>query len=155
MRATHRRAVFGALTAVLALTVAACGGADSLTGSGAQVPTTPVGAYGLSTLGGKPMPVTMFADTAFTDVVSAASLALTADGKFLAVTTTNETVAGNLSVYVDSSTGTWKQVGSTSALSFTITDDPAAAGVELPGVWSGNTISMTDADGLTWVYSRK
>jgi hypothetical protein len=154
MRATHRRAVFGALTTLLALAVGACG-SDTLTGSTPDTPTTPIGAYALASVGGKPMPVTMFADTAFTDVVTSASLALSADGKLLSVVTTNETVAGNLSVYVDTVGGTWKQVGSTSALTFTIITDPGSAGADSPGTWSGKTITLTDPDGLVWVYSRQ
>ncbi|MDB4883419.1 MAG: hypothetical protein JWL95_2185 [Gemmatimonadetes bacterium] len=152
MRPVHWRSVFGALTAFLMMAVVACG-SDTSTGPGSNnTPTTPVGSYSLSAVNGKPVPVTMFSDTAFTEVIADATLALTADGKYLFVQTTHETVAGYLSVYVYSSSGTWKQQGSTSAITFTSTDAP---GPDLNATWTGNTISLLGADAVTWVFTRK
>ncbi|MEO6527665.1 MAG: hypothetical protein ABIP93_13625 [Gemmatimonadaceae bacterium] len=151
MRSTHRRSILGAFTAFLVMAVAACGG-DTSTSPDVQVPTTPVGSYSLSTVNGKSVPVTMFADTAFTEVLASASLALTTDGKYVAAITTNETVAGYLSVYVDTLSGTWTRQGSTPAIVFTSSDASVPA---VNGTWSGNTISLLDANALAWVFTRK
>lgn len=152
MRAPHRRAVLGAFTAFVVMAVAACGG-DSSTGPGSGgTPDTPVGIYALTSVNGNPVPVTMFSDTAFTEVITKASLALATDGKYMAVVTTNETVAGNLSVYVDTSAGTWKQGTTASALVLTSTDDPSLA--PITAVWSGKTVSLTDSDSAKWVFTR-
>jgi hypothetical protein len=151
MRAPHR-AVLGAFTAFVVMAVAACGG-DSSTGPGSGgTPDTPVGSYALTSVNGKPVPVTMFADTEFTEVITKASLALQTDGKYQAIVTTNETIAGNVSVYVDTSAGTWKQGATASAITLTSTDD-----VSMPTVvatWSGKTLSLTDADSARWVFTR-
>jgi hypothetical protein len=151
MRAPHR-AVLGAFTAFVVMAVAACGG-DGSTGPGSGgTPDTPVGNYALTSVNGKPVPVTMFADTEFTEVIAKASLALTTDGKYQAVVTTNETIAGNVSVYVDTSAGTWKQGATASALVLTSTDDPSMPTV--PATWSGKTLTLTDADSAKWVFTR-
>ena len=121
MRTSLRRAVLGACTTFVVMAVAACG-SDTSTGPGSTGTTaTPVGSYSLTTVNGKPLPATMFADTEFTEVVTKASLALAADGKYQAIVTTNETVAGYLSVYVDTSGGTWKQAGTTSTITLVST----------------------------------
>ena len=149
MRAPHRRAVLGAFTAFVVMAVGACGG-DSSTGPG--VADTPVGNYALTSVNGKPVPVTLFADTEFTEVIAKGSLALQTDGKYLAIVTTNETIAGNLSVYADTSAGTWKQGATASALVLTSTDDPTMPAVS--AAWSGKTLTLTDPDSAKWVFTR-
>ena len=95
----------------------------------------------------------MFTDTAFTEVIASASLALQADGNYVFAYTTNETVAGYLSVYVDTVSGTWKQGATTSALTFTDVTDPKSA---VSGTWSGNTVTLLDAESnVTWLFTRK
>jgi hypothetical protein len=147
------RSVLGAFATFLVMAVAACG-SDTLTGpdAPAPVPTTPVGSYGLSSVNGKSMPVTMFTDTAFTEVIASASLALTADGKYVFAVTTNETVAGYLSVYVDSVSGTWTQQGTSPAITFTSGEASVPA---VNGTWSGNSISLLGTDAIPWVFTRK
>jgi hypothetical protein len=150
MRPAHRRSVLGAFAAFLVIAVAACG-SDTPTGPDAEVPT-PIGSYGLSSVNGKSVPVTMFTDTAFTEVVASASLALTADGKYLFAVTTNETVAGYLSVYVDSMSGTWTQQGTSTAITFTSSE---ASVPVVNGTWTGNSISLLGSDAIPWVFTRK
>lgn len=152
MRAPHRRAVLGAFTAFVVMAVGACGGDGSTGPGGDNTPTSPVGTYALTSVGGKPVPVTMFSDTAYTEVIAKASLALQTDGKYQAIVTTNETIAGNLSVYVDTSAGTWKQGATASALVLTSTDDASMPAVN--AVWSGKTLTVTDADSAKWVFTR-
>ncbi len=132
---------------VAAATIAlACGG-DSASGPNAS----PVGSYLLSTYNGKPVPQTLFADTGFTIALAAGSLALTADGSYLATITMNETIEGHLSVYVDSVAGKWTQTGA--ALLFVGPDSTKqSAG------WDGARITLSDtstAPPSTYVYARR
>lgn len=132
---------------VAAATLAlACGG-DSASGPS----SSPVGSYRLSTYNGKPVPQTLFSDTGFTIALAAGSLALTADGSFLATITTNETIEGHLSVYVDSSTGRWTQTGAT--LVFVGSDS-----TKQTAGWDGSRITLSDtstAPPSTFVYARR
>lgn len=109
------------------------------------------GTYGLTTVNGKPVPATLFSDTSFTDVVAGGSLSLTPDGKYLSAVTTNETVDGHLSVYVDTVTGTWRQSGG--ALTLTAVDSSQTA-----ANWNGNSVTVTDSSGASvviMVFSRR
>jgi hypothetical protein len=92
---------------VLAATIAVACGGDSSSGPNAS----PVGRFQLSTFNGKSLPATVFQDTGFMDVLTAGSLVLSADGTYLATTTTDETIEGHLSTYVDSGSGKWTQAG--------------------------------------------
>jgi hypothetical protein len=139
----RHRPLLAALVAVPVIAVAACGG-DSATGPNAN----PAGSYHLSTVAGKSVPATMFSDTAFSDVITAGSLALQADGKYVIAVTLNETVAGHLSVYVDSGSGTWSQSGA-NALTM-VSAEGASASVP----WTGTTVTVVDTDSVTWVFSR-
>ena len=87
----------------------------------------------------------MFADTGFVVVVTAGTITLTADGKFASAVTTRETVAGNVSVYVDHVSGTWLQ-GSSGAITLT----PSSGPIE-PALWSGTKLTVTQSDGV-FVY---
>lgn len=132
--------------AVLTITVAACG-SDTASGPPAA-PATPDGLYMLASVSGKAVPITMFSDTAFTIILSSGSLALRTDGTLVTTVTTNETVAGNLSVYVDSAAGTWTPSG-TGSVALTI-----GSGVASLAAWSGNTITFVDTDSVRWVFKR-
>ena len=139
----RHRPLLAALVAIPVIALAACGG-DSGTGPNA----TPAGSYQLSTVAGKAVPATMFSDTAFTDVIAAGTLALQADGKYVIAVTTNETIAGHLSVYVDSLFGTWSQSGS-NAVTMISSD-----GASMSAPWTGTTVTVVDTDSLSWVFSR-
>ena len=147
-----RRALVIAAMAASVIVPIACG-SDSSTGPGN--PTTPVGAYALSSFNGKTPPVTLFSDTNYSVILSDASLSLTAEGSYQATTTVRETVLGHLSVYVDTTSGTWIQgTGGGGALVFTDRFD----GRKVTASWSGVTITLTDTTGginSSAVYKRK
>lgn len=126
--------------AVVAL---ACGG-DSAT-----APTSPVGAYQLSTVQGKPLPFRLYADTNYSFDIAKGTLSLASDGNFTATFLSEERVEGHLSVYTDTTTGGWVLSGS--SITFTASDNS-----KTKGTWSGRTISLVDSTGVspvTYVYS--
>ncbi len=127
--------------------MAACGGADGSNGPSAS----PVGSYSLSSLNSKPLPFTLFADTGFTIALSAGSLALATDGSYLATISTNETIEGHVSTYVDSSTGRWTQAGAT--LRFVGADSTRQS-----ASWDGSRLSLTDSTSsprLVYVFTKR
>ena len=124
---------------------------DSSTGPDA--PTTPVGSYSLSSFNGKNVPVTLFSDTNYLVTLATASLSLTADGNYQAISTIRETVLGHLSTYVDTTNGTWVE-GAARALVFTDRLD----GRKVSGSWAGFNLTLADSsEGTvnTAVYTRK
>jgi hypothetical protein len=140
-----------AAIAASAIVPIACG-SDSSTGP--DTPKSPVGSYALTSVNGKTLPATVFSDSNYLVVVAAASLSLTAEGNYQATSTVRETVLGHLSTYVDTTSGTWIQGTSSSALVFT----DRADGHKVSGNWAGFTLTMTDSsDGTvnTAVYTRK
>ncbi|CAN5509942.1 hypothetical protein BH09GEM1_BH09GEM1_16490 [soil metagenome] len=124
----------------------ACGG-DSSTGPDAS----PVGSFLLSQYNGKSLPVTVFADVGFMDVLTGGTLSVASDGSYLATISVNETVDGNLSTYVDSGSGKWTRTGR----------DMVFIGVDStrqPAVWDGTTITLTDSSTVspsTLAFRRK
>jgi hypothetical protein len=111
---TSERARRSGLTLALAalIGVGACGGDSAAGPTGPAVPTTPIGAYTITTVNGKSLPVALFADASYTYEVTNGALALTTDGKYSVVTTFRQTLPGNVSTFVDSTRGTWVQTGS-------------------------------------------
>lgn len=100
------------LAAVLGAAVAC--GSDSPAGPAAPKATDPVtGMFSLSTVNTDPLPFSVFADAGYTLEVTSGTADVRANGQFILVLTTRETVAGHASVYVDSTTGTWTQNGAT------------------------------------------
>ena len=132
---------------VLAATIAiACGG-DSASGPNAS----PVGSFQLTLFNGKSLPTTVFQDTAFMDVLTAGSLALSADGTYLSTISVNETVDGNLSVYVDSGSGKRTQAGP--VMQFVGPDS-----VRSTASWDGKAITLSDTTARptsTMVFTKK
>ena len=144
--ARARRSLVGLAIAVAGIT--ACGG-DSPTGPGGS--SSPVGSFAISTVNAKALPFTMFSDTNYKYEVTAGALSLTGDGKFTVVTTYRQTVVANIETFVDSSSGTWKQSGS--SLSFVAADSTTNA-----ATWSSNQLTITQKDGsvtTTVVYAKK
>ena len=141
------------IVAIAAFVIVPIACSDSSTDPNA--PTTPVGAYSLTSFNGKTPPVTLYSDTNYLVTLSDASLSLTAEGNYQATTTVRETVLGHLSVYIDTATGTWIQgTGGGGALVFTDKFD----GRKVTATWSGLTITLTDTTGGTTtstVYRRK
>jgi hypothetical protein len=145
-----RRALIVASIAAAMIVPIAC--SDSSTEP--DTPTTPVGSYTLSSLNGKNVPVTLFSDTNYLVTLTAASLSLTADGNYQAISTQRETVAGHLSTYVDTTTGTWIQGTAAGTLVFTDRFD----GRKVTGTWAGFNLTLADSsEGTlnTAVYRRR
>jgi hypothetical protein len=85
------------------------------------------------------------------DVLAAGSLALSADGTYLSTISVNETVDGNLSVYVDSGSGKWTQSGA--AMEFVGSDS-----VRQAASWDGIAITLSDTTARptsTMVFTKK
>jgi hypothetical protein len=134
------------LLAAGAIVAIACAG-DSSTGPD----SSPVGTFQLSQYNGKSLPVTVFSDVMFSDVLTGGSLSLAADGTYLATTSVNETVGGNLSTYVDSGSGKWTRAGG--VMLFVGVDS-----TRQPAAWDGTTITLTDSSTVTpsiLVFKRK
>ncbi len=125
------------LLAAAAIVAIACGG-DASTGPD----SSPVGNFQLSEYNGKSLPVTLFSDVMFMDVLTAGTLSLAADGTYLATISVNETVGGNLSTYVDSGSGKWTRSGGT--MVFVGVDSTSQ-----PATWDGTTITLTDSSTVT------
>ena len=132
-----RRALIVAAVAAAVIVPIAC--SDSSTGPDA--PKTPVGSYTLSSFNGKNVPVTLFTDTNYLVTLSAASIALTADGNYQAISTVRETVLGHVSTYVDTTAGTWIQGTGAGALVFTDRFD----GRKVTGTWAGFNLTLADS----------
>ena len=137
-------AIFAALAAM-----SACGG-DSP--SGPATPKTPDGSYVISTVNGKSLPVAIFADTNYTYEVMSGSLVLTTDGKYSVVTKFRQTIPGNVSIFPDSTGGTWVLTGA--SITFTNADDMSTD----TAAWANGQLTFSETDGkttTTFVYARK
>jgi len=119
-------------------TVAACGG-DSSTEPGGS--SSPVGAYSITSVNGKTLPASLFADGAFNYEVTAGKLNLTSDGKYSAVTTFRQTLPGSVSSFVDSVGGTWVQAGTTIAMTNPSDGSTGSAS------WGKGTLTISGTDG--------
>ena len=91
--ARARRSLVGLAIAVAGIT--ACGG-DSPTGPGDS--SSPVGSFAISTVNAKALPFTMFSDTNYKYELTAGSMALTSDGKFVLFLTDVAPTGGTLHV---------------------------------------------------------
>jgi hypothetical protein len=140
-----------AIVAATVIVPIACG-SDSATGPDGN-PTSPVGNYSLTSVNGKPAPVTLYSDTNYLVVLSTGSLTMKSEGTYQTISTTRETVLGHLSTYVDTIDGTWLQ--GTGAGAIVLTD---RGGHKANGTWAGPTLTFRDStDGVvtTVVYTRK
>ena len=144
-RARRSRAL---ITLAFVATVAACGG-DSSTEPGGS--SSPVGAYSITTVNGKTLPASLFADGAYNYEVTAGKLTLTNDGKYLAITNTRQTLPGNVENFVDTVGGTWLLSGTT--VSMTNPSDGSTG----TAAWSNGTLTISVIDGgitTTTVYKK-
>jgi hypothetical protein len=136
--------------AALVVVLAACG-SDSTTGPSSGSSSTPIGSYTMSTVNGKAVPTSIFADGGFSYDVTGGSMKLTTDGKFSAITNTRQTLPGRVENFVDTTSGTWTQTGS--AIAMTLSDGSTAS-----ATWDKTTLTLTSTDqgiSLTVVYGNK
>ena len=106
----------------------------------------------MTTVNGKALPVAIFADTNYTYEVMSGTLVLTTDGKFTVVSKFRQTIPGNVSLFVDSTGGTWALSGTT--ITFTNVDDKSTN----TATWANTQLTFVDNDGkttMTVVYARK
>lgn len=132
-----------------AVLIAACG-SESPSGPG-STDSSPVGAYAIASVNAEPLPFAMFSDTNYLYEVTSGSLALTADGKYQNVMHFRQTIPGNVSLFVDSTTGTWVLNGST----ITLTD--AADSTIDSAAFAAGKLKFTETNGVAtdvYVYSR-
>lgn len=150
---TIGRATTLALAFAASVVIAACGG-DSTTGPGGTNPTSsPVGTYSVSSVNGKGLPVAVFNEATYKIEVTGGSIALTSDGKFITVTNFRQTIPDDISLYSDSTFGTWAlsgaQINLTNAQDTTVKDQ---------GSWAGTQLTFALTDGkttTTYVYTKK
>lgn len=128
-----------AIVAVTGIAAAAACGGDGATG-----PKSPIGSYTLSTVNGKTLPATLFADTGFTVDVSDGSLAIEPDGRFVVGMTSRWTIEGHASVFVTADTGKWTQTGDRLVLTYVDSTTQSAS-------WQGNRITVADSSSGTGV----
>lgn len=131
-----RRSKLVAGIAAIAL-IAACG-SDSTTGPSSSS-SSPVGSYTISTVNGKTLPTSLYADGSISYDVTAGTMKLTSDGKFLAITNYRQTVPGSIENFVDSIGGTWTASGS--AIQVTVDDGTSAS-----ATWDKTSLTLTSTD---------
>jgi hypothetical protein len=139
----------------LATLVAACGG-DSPGGPGEPTGpsnSTPIGAYSITTVNGKALPVAVFNEPSYKYEVTGGSLTLTSDRKYTVVTSFRQTIPGNVSMFTDSTFGTWSQSGAQINL---VNGEDADAKDQ--GTWAGMQLTFALTDGkstTTYVYTKR
>ena len=141
-----RSSKLAAVTAAIAL-VTACG-SDSTGPSGSS---SPIGSYTMSTVNGKAVPTSLFADGSFSYDITGGTMKLTSDGKFSAVTNYRQTLPGSVENFVDSIGGTWTQAGS--AIQMSISDGSTAT-----ATFDKTSLTLSASDAgvtLTVVYGNK
>jgi flagellar basal body rod protein FlgG len=138
------------LAMLLALGACSADGATSPT----QSSNTPVpyGNYAISTVNGKALPVALAQDGAYSYEVTNGTLALSQDGKFSIVTTYRQTITDNVSIFVDSTGGTWSISGNT------VTLKNSADGTTDTGTWETTQLTFVETVNnvtTTSVYTKK
>jgi hypothetical protein len=108
-------------------------------------PPTPVGAYTLARVDQQALPWTMYSASDYTLEVQAATLTITADGKWVSKYTTRETVAGFVSIYADSSFGTWTATASTKIAVLTNAETLETSSAS----WTAGSVTVQQLDGAT------
>lgn len=133
--ATLRRLSVPLCTVALAVAFAACG-SDGPSGPAPTAADTVAGTFALTAVDTKSIPATILTETGYTLQVIASTAELSANGTVTLAINTRETVAGNVSIYVDSLQGTWTQNAGVVTLVMTPGLPGASAG------WDGRQISV-------------
>ena len=146
-RGSKSLALVAATIAIVA--AAACGG-DSPSGPG-SADSSPAGSYAIATVNASPLPFTMFSDTNYLYEVTSGSLTLTADGRYQNVMSFRQTIPGNVSLFVDSTSGNWVLSGATVTLT-----DVADSTVD-SATFAAGKLTFTESNGAAtnvFVYTR-
>ena len=133
--------------------LSACSGADSTAPNGQKVPKNFIGAYDVTTVNDKALPVAIFADTAYTYERMSGTLILTPDGRYSAKMTSRQTVAGRVDLFVDSASGRWTY----SDTLVTFTDDDQST-IDHAKWLDPGRFTFAEVDGKdtnTYVYVKK
>jgi len=136
-------------TGIAAIALITACGSDSTTGPSSG--SNPVGSYTMSTVNGKAVPTSLFADGSFSYDITGGSMKLTSDGKFSVVTNYRQTLPGSVSNFVDSIGGSWTQNGA--ALQLAVSDGSTAT-----ATFDKTTLTLSATDEgvtLTIVYGNK
>jgi hypothetical protein len=144
------RVVYVAVAIAAATAASACGG-DSPSAPPGSNDTSPAGAYTVASVNAKPLPFTMFSDTNYLYEVTSGSFSLTTDGKYTSVMSFRQTIPGNVSLFVDSTGGSWVLSGG--KVTFT---DGADATVD-SAAFSGGNLTFMESNGVAtnvYVYAR-
>lgn len=134
------------------MAAAACSSSDVASPTTPPPAATPNGNYSITTVNGQGLPVALAHDSNYTYEVTNGTLSLTSDGKFSVVTTYRQTIPGNVSMFVDSTGGTWAQSGATVTLTNSsdgTTDTAAWAGLQMTFVETVNKVTTTS------IYTKK
>lgn len=147
----HRaRTVMAVTLFAFAGILTACGGSEPTGPNGEKLYKNPAGAYVVSTVNDKALPVAIFADTAYTYERMSGTITLLSGGKYSAVMTSRQTIAGKVDTFVDSTGGTWTLVGA----QVQFTDD--ADGSTDTAAWSNlGKLTFSEAEGKatnTYLY---
>jgi hypothetical protein len=134
----------------LATLFAACGGSEPMGPNGEKLYKNPAGSYDISTVNDHPLPVAIFSDTAYTYERMNGTLILLPGGKYSAMMTSRQTIAGKVDLFVDSTGGTWTLAGT----QVQFTDD--ADGSTDSATWSNlGKLTFSEAEGKamnTYLY---
>lgn len=134
-----------------ALGVAAC--SSDATSPGDPAAPTPIGAYSITTVNGRALPVAMFNEGSYLNEITGGTISLASDGKYIVVTVFRETVPKNVSTYRDSTFGTWTQTGA--QINLKNAQDTTA---NSQGMWVDKQLTFALTDGsttTTYVYNKK
>lgn len=144
------------IAATTVLAAAACGGDSSTGPSGPSNPaSTPTGAYAITTINTKALPVAIFSDTGgggYKWEVMSGTFTLTSDGKYSSVMTSRQTLSGKIDLFVDSTGGTWVLGGTT--ITFTNGQDGSVDHAD----WASAKLTFVETEGTasnTYVYTKK
>ena len=138
----------------LTLAIAACG-SDSTPPVDPTSPDTPIGNYSIMTVNGKTLPAAVIdvqLPAPYKFEIMSGALNLTQDGKYTQVTRFRETIPDNVSVFVDSTFGTWTRSGT--QITLTNGQEPAAIST---GAWTGLQMTFVLVDTVvatTFVYKK-
>jgi hypothetical protein len=129
--------------------VAACNDASAPSPPGPGDPVA--GDFTLSTVDAQALPFAIYDEADYKLEILQGTVTLTNSGQFTIATSTRETVAGAISMYADTTRGTYTQVEG--VIGFTLQPE----GTTGTGSWDGTTLTIAQVEGMvttTYVYAK-